>query len=599
LIAVTFIAGLAQFARIKVNGAPLSAEVIDQLVDARIERSISVPSVFSLRFHDEGFALMDGSTFAIGQTIAISFPTPTEEIVDVFEGEIVSIASEQDGDGLHEFVVSGYDTAHRLGRKTTIQTFQKMSYSEVVSKIARDYGLRAAVTGYTSPVFDYLVQTTTDYAFLGQVARRAGAEWSVSNQTLTFRPRATDETGVALTFRDDLRRFKVRYSAAEHPEQVTVRGWDPRTGSAVVGQRNPPPYGSGGPSVAAASRTKAAAVGTGQFVAPGLVMQSQSEADAVAGALAERMGSAELIARGEAIGRPDVDVGKTISVDHVGTKLSGDYYVTAVEHVFGAGRPLLTRFTAGGLEPSSLVDLLGRGDQAAVWSAVGVTVGVVTNNDDPDKLGRVRVKFPSVSDSEESEWARVLTAGGGSSKGLQFVPDLHDEVLVVFEHGDPRRPYVLGAVWSDKQKPPFADYTKDGKSTSWSIGTPFGQSLAFRTGDAKDQRQFSVLMKDGKTKLLLGEDKIEIFAGDQSPIELKTGQASITLSGNGDVTIKGTNITLDATNGVAIKGTKVEVTAKTTAKVEGTATLELKGGASGKLEASGILELKGSMLKIN
>jgi phage baseplate assembly protein gpV len=351
--------------------------------------------------------------------------------------------------------------------------------------------------------------------------------------------------------------------------------------------------------VAASSRQKAGDVGAGRFVAPGFVMQSQSEADAVAGALAERMGSAELVARGEAIGRPDVDVGKTISVDRVGTKLSGEYYVTAVEHVFGTGRPLLTRFTAGGLEPSSLVDLLGRGDQAASWSSVGVTVGVITNNEDPDRLGRVRVKFPSVSDSEESAWARVLTAGGGSAKGMQFVPDVNDEVLVVFEHGDPRRPYVLGAVWSDKQKPPFADYTKDGKSTSWSIGTPFGQSLAFRTGDAKDQRQFAVLMRDGKTKLLLGEDKVELFAGDQSPIEVKTGQASITLSGNGDVTIKGTNITLEATNGVTINGAKIDVKAKTALKAEGTATLELKAGASAKVEASGILELKGSLLKIN
>ena len=205
-------------------------------------RSISVPSVFSLRFHDEGFDLIDGNTFAIGQTIAMSFPTPTEEIVLVFEGEVVSIASEQDGDGLHELVVSGYDTAHRLADVTTIHTFQKMSYAEVVQKIAGDHGLRPSVTGFASPVFDYpwcrRPRTTPSSA---RSPDRAGAEWSVSNQTLTFRPRATDEAGVALTFREDLRRFKVRYSAAEHPEQVTVRGWDPRTGSAVVGQQNPPP----------------------------------------------------------------------------------------------------------------------------------------------------------------------------------------------------------------------------------------------------------------------------------------------------------------------------------------------------------------------
>jgi uncharacterized protein involved in type VI secretion and phage assembly len=245
------------------------------------------------------------------------------------------------------------------------------------------------------------------------------------------------------------------------------------------------------------------------------------------------------------------------------------------------------------------VDLLGKGEQVAAWNSAGVTVGVVTNNADPDKLGRVRVKFPSVSDTEESEWARVLTPGGGSSKGMQFVPDVDDEVLVVFEHGDPRRPYILGAVWSDKQKPPFADYTQNGKSTSWSIGTPFGQSLAFRTGESKDKRQFVVQMRDKQTKLFLGEDKVELFAADQSPIQLKTGQASITLSANGDVTIKGTNITLEATKGVTINGVSVDVKAKAKATIEGTAGLDLKGSGPVKVESSAILELKGSMLKIN
>lgn len=594
------IAGLAQIPTIKINGAPLADAVVENLVDARIERSISVPSVFSLRFHDEGFELLDGDTFAIGHAIAISFPTPDQQLTEVFEGEVMSIASEQDGDGLHELIVSGYDNAHRLGRATNIRTFQKVSYGEVVKKIATAQGLRATVApDFNAPRFDYLVQTTTDYAFLSEIARRSGGEWSVSGKTLTFRLRKNDVKGPSLSFHEDLRRFKVRYSAVEHPASVTVRGWDPRTGRAVVGQNPPSQYNGAGPAVAASSRKNAKGVGTGKFVASGFVLQSQAEGNAVAGAFAERMTSAELTARGEAVGRPDIDVGKNVKVERVGTKLSGEYYVTAVEHVFGAGRPLLTRFTAGGLEPSSLVDLLRRGEQASAWTAAGVTVGVVTNNADPDRLGRVRVKFPSVSDTEESEWARVLTPGGGSSKGVQFVPDVNDEVLVVFEHGDPRRPYVLGAVWSDKQKPPFADYTKNGKSTSWSIGTPFGQSMAFRNGESKDKRQFVVQMKDGTTKLFLGEDKVELFAAAQSPIELKTGEASITLSGNGDVTIKGKNITLEATNGVAINGTKVDVKAKTKATVEGTGGLDLKGSGPVKVESTAILELKGSMLKIN
>ena len=91
-----------------------------------------------------------------------------------------------------------------------------------------------------------------------------------------------------------------------------------------------------------------------------------------------------------------------------------------------------------------LLDLLTDNAAANSHRLYGVVVGLVTNNQDPDKLGRVKVRFPWLGDSDESAWARLATPMAGKDRGLYFLPEVDDEVLVVFEHGDLRFPYILG-----------------------------------------------------------------------------------------------------------------------------------------------------------
>jgi uncharacterized protein involved in type VI secretion and phage assembly len=87
----------------------------------------------------------------------------------------------------------------------------------------------------------------------------------------------------------------------------------------------------------------------------------------------------------------------------------------------------------------------------------GVVVGLVTNNQDPDGLGRVKVKFPWLSDVDESSWARIAAPMAGKQRGACFLPEVDDEVLVAFEHGDMRFPYVLGALWNGQDAPPVTN----------------------------------------------------------------------------------------------------------------------------------------------
>ena len=90
----------------------------------------------------------------------------------------------------------------------------------------------------------------------------------------------------------------------------------------------------------------------------------------------------------------------------------------------------------------------------------GVVVGIVTaNQGDPDGLGRVKVRFPWLASDAESAWARIATLMAGNKRGSFFLPEVEDEVLVAFEHGDLRYPYILGALWNGKDKPPDTNKT--------------------------------------------------------------------------------------------------------------------------------------------
>jgi uncharacterized protein involved in type VI secretion and phage assembly len=202
-----------------------------------------------------------------------------------------------------------------------------------------------------------------------------------------------------------------------------------------------------------------------------------------------------------------------------------------------------------------------------------------------------------LSDEIESAWARVVTLGGGPKRGVQITPAVNDEVLVIFENGDLRRPIVLGGVWNGKDLPPkpTTETTKSGATKMWHLQTAAGHQLTFDESKPNAEN-VTILLKDGKTKLYLGVDKIELWANTQS-IHLKSGMAEMLLKNN-DITLTANNITLKANQAVKVQGTMIEAAAQAQAKVSGT-MVEVKGSGMTTVEAAGVLTLKGLPVKIN
>jgi len=217
----------------------------------------------------------------------------------------------------------------------------------------------------------------------------------------------------------------------------------------------------------------------------------------------------------------------------------------------------------------NLLELLNSKEDAyAVTGKVyGVVVGVVTNNQDPEGLGRVKVLFPWLSDSEESHWARIATLMAGKDRGSFYLPEVDDEVLVAFEHGDVRFPYVVGMLWNGKDAPRYNN--ADGSNDKRVITSRGGHELVFDD----NAQQGKVVIHTKKNQTITLDDSA---GGEKISIADKSGNS----------------VEIDATqNSIAVKsGLKLTIESQ---------VIEIKAGGTMKLEATGTLTIKGAVVMIN
>ncbi len=146
----------------------------------------------------------------------------------------------------------------------------------------------------------------------------------------------------------------------------------------------------------------------------------------------------------------------------------------------------------------SLLEVLTRplGPEADSTRIYGAVVGVVSNIDDPESMGRVKVRFPWLKEDDESRWARLVSLMAGPDRGAVFRPEVGDEVLLVFEHGDMRFPYVLGGVWNGKDAMP-KERGSDSSNDLRVIKSRSGHTFVF--DDSPGGEKVTITDKNGNT----------------------------------------------------------------------------------------------------
>ncbi len=167
----------------------------------------------------------------------------------------------------------------------------------------------------------------------------------------------------------------------------------------------------------------------------------------------------------------------------------------------------------------------------------GVVIGLVTNSEDPEKMGRVKVKYPWLSSTDESNWARVATPMAGKERGFFFPPEVDDEVLIAFEQGDTRFPYVVGSLWNGKDAPPVQN---DGKSNLRMIKSRSGHIIQFNDEDGKET--IDIIDKSTKNKISIDTKSNTISITSEADIKLSAPKGKIILDGQ-TLELKSSNAT--------------------------------------------------------
>lgn len=221
----------------------------------------------------------------------------------------------------------------------------------------------------------------------------------------------------------------------------------------------------------------------------------------------------------------------------------------------------------------------------------GVMVGVVTDNKDPEQLGRVKIKLPLRENETQTDWVRVATMMSGKDYGSYFVPEIGDEVLVSFHMGEVREPFVIGMLWSKKVPPPSEAYHE--KNDVRMIKSRSGHVVTFDDSSEgkitiKTKKGNMIEISDQADEIIIkeksGNNALEIKGDRANEVTLKSSQSSVKINTKGEITIQ-------SPKSLTLKSTQINI--------EATAKMTIKANASLDINSSGMLNVKGSMVKIN
>jgi uncharacterized protein involved in type VI secretion and phage assembly len=186
---------------------------------------------------------------------------------------------------------------------------------------------------------------------------------------------------------------------------------------------------------------------------------------------------------------------------------------------------------------------------------LGLVIGLVTSNKDPDGLCRVKVALPWLADGFETDWARVASPMAGPGRGLYLLPEVDDEVLVGFAHGRLDSPFVIGALWNGKDKPP--ENNSDGKNNRRSLTSRSGHVI--RLTDTQGEERIEILDKSGKNSVVVDTKSNTVTISADTDVVVRATKGKLTLAGDGGVEISSGKGDVKVTAG---KGVEVKANAK-------------------------------------
>lgn len=414
-----------------VAGVPAERSALEEIY---IAQELSLPAQCELTWFDRvEFKIGDSLTLQVGQET-------------IFDGQITAIEYVYPATGGRKVRVRGYDLLHHLRRRQGPKTHVQVTLAD----LARELSGVLVNAHETGPTWGRIVQhRQSDLDLLIETAERCGLYFTLHGGELHVLSLKGFGDPIPLAMGDTLLEARVEVNGDGACRSVTALAWNPETAE---------PH-SGEASAARLGREVTAEVpsdSAGSRVLVGETLPSNAAAEALAqGELDLRMGR-EVTLWGIAEGDPRLAPGIPVDVQGLEDSVNGRHVLTSVVHTIDVRRGYVSEISTSPPAPRR-----PRGSTDA-------TLGVVTRVDDPDGLGRVQAKLPAYGD-QETDWMPVVLPG----KGLVILPDVGEQVVVLFLHGDPNSGLVLGGLCGSRE-----DWGVEGASVKrYRVGTPGGRKV--------------------------------------------------------------------------------------------------------------------------
>jgi uncharacterized protein involved in type VI secretion and phage assembly len=472
--------------RVVVAGAPMSA-TSQTIAELRIQQHLSRPTLCEL------VCVIAGDT-------GDSMVSPGDELelyVDdqpLFAGDVTAIEYAQTPSRGRELRLRAYDRLHRLRKRQDVRAYVDIALAELATELVRRDGV--SVASAAGPVFRHVVQgQQSDHDLLADLVARSGLYFWLDGRTLRLVDLTSTDPPLAMTLGANLLRAEFELNADASCSTVRAHAWDASTVSPRQGTADS----------ANAARTSRANVSADQVhgdstrMLLNLLADDDSQAQRAAQAELDRRAGRTVIFSGTADGDVRLKPGSRVEIDDVPAEFAGIYTLTAVTHRIDG---------LGGFV--SELSTLPPPDRAP-GAAAAVTLGLVTQVEDPERRGRIRVRLPAYNDAE-SGWLPVVLPGIGENKGFVATPNIDDTVLLLAPDGDPSRALVIGGV--PGRGGPVDAGVSEGQVRRFFIKTAGGLSLSF------DDATGTIRLQDAVNNLLeLSPNRVVLHSSTDLRIE--------------------------------------------------------------------------------
>ncbi|WP_227270648.1 type VI secretion system tip protein VgrG [Roseobacter weihaiensis] len=572
---------------VKLDGKAMADDI--QLQSVRVLHELNrIPearfTVLSDSLQIEDFTALDSADFAVGTEVEISAFYGDYAEKSLFKGIILTNRARLDGRSGLRMELICRDKAMRLTEVRSSAPYDAMKDSEVMERIIKDAGLTSEITDTKAAAATQLRVGATDWDFLRLLADRNGFALFVEGGKI--KAVAPDTSGAAVlsvTYGINIIDLDISLDTHRMIGAAKFSAWTEKDQAVVTDESNTVPAQSfGNTSVS----TLAKVLGDREVQTGTAIELASDRLGVMAKARTARAGLAAVRGTVKFQGNGEIRPLDMLQVVGTGDRFSGDGFVSSVEHEIGGGA--WTTQVRLGLPPDWTSDAQGLGAPAAAGIATpihGLQIGkVVALAPDEEGMQRIQVKLPMIGDPAAEVWARFAQPYASKEMGIQFLPEVDDEVLVSFLNADPSAPIVIGSLHNDKAKRPIEATTTNDLKT---IVTREKLKMTF-----DDAKKIITVETPGGHVLTLDDEASSFSLKDMNGNSIVMDSGGISLTTDKDITLKATgNVATEATMDATV--TANNVTCEAQIGFTG------KGGATAEVSAGGQTKVEGGIVMIN